>query len=340
MFRMILSEIAGAVGGELCGDADVEITGCAPLESAGPGQIAYVEKGGVKLNADSRPSALIVGKGVETSIDRIEVENPLLAFAQAIELLHPETNPEPGIHPTAVVDDSARIGEGTSIGCLSSVGAGSEIGRNCVIHPSVTIGRNCRIGDDCVIHPRAVIINGSVLGNKVIIHSGTVIGSDGFKYVRDGGGQNLKVKHIGIVRIGDDVEIGVNCAVDRGFLEETVLEDGVKLDNLIQIGHNVRVGAGSVIAAQAGISGSTIIGENVMFGGQVGVADHVKIPDNTVVAAQSGVIASLKSSAVYAGTPAIEIPRWRRMHAALIRLPELVKKVRRLEKKERTVKWT
>jgi len=330
---MILSEIAGAVGGELYGNPDVEISGCASLESAGTGLIAYVEKGHVEFNAQNRPAALIVGTGVETSIDRIEVENPLLAFARTVELLYPETNPESGVHPTAVVDDSALVGEGTGIGCLSSVGAGSEIGRNCVIHSSVTIGRNCRIGNDCVIHPQAVIINGSILGNRVIIHSGTVIGSDGFKYVRDEAGKNMKVRHTGRVRIGDDVEVGANCAVDRAFLEETVLEDGVKLDNLIQIGHNVRVGAGSLIASQTGIAGSTIIGDNVILGGQVGVADHVNIPDNTIVAAQSGIIASLKSGGVYAGAPAIEIPKWRRMQAALIRLPELVKRVRKLEKK-------
>jgi UDP-3-O-[3-hydroxymyristoyl] glucosamine N-acyltransferase len=197
----------------------------------------------------------------------------------------------------------------------------------------VTIADNCRVGDNSLIYPQAAIVNGTVMGERCIIHAGAAIGTDGFKFAPDGEGGMAKVPHIGIVRIGNDVEIGGNCVIDRAFLDETVLGDRVKFDNLVHIAHNVEIGDGSLIAGQNGIAGSTKIGKGVITGGQVGFADHITVADGSMFAAQAGVIGNKDKPGTYAGLPAIPIMQWRRSAAALLKVPDLIRKVRKLEQK-------
>jgi len=305
---MLLSKIAELVGGTVNG-GDIEISACASLESATAGDISFIESPKhCPLAKESNASAYIVGRGITVDSPSIETDIPIIAFSDVIGILHPESSitKEPEY----------------------------EIGKNSVIHPSAFIGDVCKIGNDCVIHPNVTILVGTVIGDSVIIHSGTVIGSDGFKYCKDKAGHNIKIRHIGRVRIGNDVEIGANCSIDRGFLDETVIEDDVKLDNLVHIAHNVRIGESSLIAGQFGVAGSTTIGKQVMTGGQVGIADHVTIPDGTVIAAKSGVTGSIKEAGIYAGSPALPIRRWRKIVASTAKLPDVIKRLRQLEKKD------
>ncbi|MDH5543103.1 MAG: UDP-3-O-(3-hydroxymyristoyl)glucosamine N-acyltransferase [Nitrospinota bacterium] len=336
---MKLSEIAKAVGGSITGDGNIDISRCASAEKAGTGDITFVENrkflSSLERKSGEKPSAVIVGEGMGESvadIASIETKQPMLAFVAVMKILHSEKFGYSGVHPTAFVDKTATLGDGVAVGPLAFVGAGAVIGKNSVIHPNATVGAGCRIGDDCVIHSGAQVIHATVMGDRCIVGAGTVIGSDGFKYTAGESSEPVKVPHIGIVRIGDDVEFGANCAIDRAFLDETVIESGVKLDNLVHVAHNVSIGERSLIAGQNGIAGSTRIGRGTMTGGQVGFADHITIGDGFIFAAQSGVIGDMDKPGIYAGLPAIPIMQWRRSAASMLKLPELIRKVRKLEK--------
>ena len=337
---MKLSEIAEAIGGNLTGDGSIEIDSCASTKKAGKGDITFVDSEKFLSSIGNAPSvsAVIVGETVGSALPKgvpyIEVKNPTMAFVAVMKLLHPEPRPNLGVHPSAVVESTAKIGDGTSIGALTYIGNNAVIGKNCVIHANVTIAAGCIVGDDALIYPQVAIINGTVMGDRCIIHAGSAIGTDGFKFAPDGEGGMAKVPHIGIVRIGNDVEIGGNCVIDRAFLDETVLGDRVKFDNLVHIAHNVEIGDGTLIAGQNGIAGSTKIGKGVMTGGQVGFADHITVADGSMFAAQSGVIGNKDEQGTYAGLPAIPIMQWRRSAAAILKVPELIRKVRKLEQKK------
>lgn len=330
---MTLKELAGKIGGLLRGNGGITINRCATLQNAGKGAITYVDSDAYlnQLN-ESSASAAIVGRGMKTATPSIEVENPALAFAKALDILHSHVKPQPGIHSTAIVDPSVDIGIECHVGPHAVIGKGCYIGNGVTIHACVVIGKNCRIGDGSTFYPGVVIYDDSIIGEKVVLHAGVVIGADGFRFVEHGK-KRKKMPHAGIVRIGDNVEIGANSCVDRAMLDETVIGNGVKIDNLVQIGHNTSIGENSVIAGLCGVSGSCRVGKNVVMGGQVGVGDHVEIADNVILAAKTGVSNSIKKAGVYGGIIAQPINEWRKSHAAYRRGPETLRRLNHLENK-------
>ncbi len=331
---MLLKEIAALVKGTLVGDPAAEAVRCSSLANAGPGSIVFLEnKKLVPQLEDRRPACAIVPPGMRLEgIDVIEVKNTHIAFALVMDALHPATRQPAGVHPTATVHKDATLGRGCHIGPYAGIGAGARVGENVIIHQSVSIGENTQIGDDCLIHPHVTVYPNAVIGKRAIIHGGAVIGADGFKYLGGEKGRRIKVAHIGRVRIGDDVEIGANSCIDRAMLDETVIGDGVKIDNLVQIGHNCVIGDHTVIAAGCGIAGSVIIGKNVTIGGLVGVADHITIADNTFIAGKTGVTGDI-GPGIYGGGYAMPINDWRRAEVAYRRGPEILRRLAALEKK-------
>jgi len=334
---MKLRELAAILGGTVIGDPETEVTRCASLENAGNGAITHIERAKyLPALEQCGASAVIVPPGLQSRLPSIVVDLPALAFAKTLDILHPPKIPAVGRHPSAAIHPSVKIGEACHIGAAATIGENSVIGGGCIIHPSVAIGEGVTIGGDCIMYPNVVIYPGTVIGGRAILHAGCVIGGDGFKYVPDASGGRVKVRHIGIVRIGNDVEIGANSCVDRAALDETVIGDGVKIDNLVQIGHNCVIGAGTVIAGSCGVSGSVRIGKNCILGGQVGVADHVTIADNVIIAAKSGVTGDLDKPGIYGGMPAHPVLQWRKEMAAFARGPETLKRLAKLEKDGRS----
>lgn len=316
-------------------DGELEIRGVAPIENAGAGELSFVANERYQAHLGSTNATALILKEDEPWSEKpsLRSSDPYLLFAQVIELLNPEIKPEAGIHPSAVIDDSAVIDPSASIGPLSIVGPNSSIGVGSIIKAHVTIGGNVRIGADCLIHPGVRILDDTIIGERVRLNSGTVIGSDGYGYASGAHGHK-KILQIGNVVIENDVEIGANCTVDRGALGSTRIGAGTKIDNLVQIAHNVVVGKNCLIVSQVGISGSTTIGDWVTLAGQVGIVGHLKIGSQVIVAAQSGVTKDIQDKGVVFGSPAREMGKARRIEASLNRLPEMV---RRLNALERTV---
>jgi len=330
---MRLREIADALGCALRGDGEIEIEALAPIESAGPGDLSFIANPRYeRYLASARASALILATSApETSLASLRTDDPYLAFARALRLFHRPPPAPPGIHPTAVVAADASIGENCSIGPHVVIGAGVAIGRDARLAAHVVIYPNVTIGDRFEAHAQVTIREGVVIGSDVILHAGAVIGSDGFGYVPTSAGGIEKLAQLGNVVIEDGVEVGANATVDRATIGSTVLRSGVKLDNLVMVAHGCEIGANSVLAAQAGVSGSTRLGAWVRVGGQAGFAGHIHVGDGAQVAAQAGVANDLAAGATVGGSPAIDIRLWRRVSAALLRLPELLRRVRRLE---------
>ena len=328
-----LADIADKIGARLEGDGAVEITGVAPIERAVPGEISFVANSRYNKHiATTGASALVLDP--DTQCDRIPVlrhENPYLTMAHVVDLLYPEKPvADTGRHPSAVVDSDAKVDPSVSIGALGVVSRGASIGRNTQIAPSAFIGENVTIGDDCRIYPGVRILYDCKIGDRVIIHPGVVIGSDGFGFAESPAGLK-KIRQIGWVEIGDDVEIGSNTTVDRGAIGPTRIGRGTKIDNLVQIAHNVEIGEHCIIVSQVGISGSTKLGNQVVLGGQVGMVGHIELGDGVRVAAQSGIKNSVPAGKTIFGTPARDIMEAKRIEAALNRLPELLKRVKALE---------
>lgn len=333
--ELTTGEIAKKIGARIDGDDSVLICGAAPIETAGPDEITFVaNKRYVKFLADTKAGAVILDN--DTAADKKSIlrhANPYLAFASAVDTLYPpSTIFETGIHSSAIIEKNAAIDKSASIGPFSYIDSNSKIGRNSRLISSIYIGRNTTIGDNCLIYPGVMIMDGTKIGNDVIIHASTVIGSDGFGFVPTPQGIK-KIRQIGWVEIDNNVEIGSNVSIDRGALGPTRIGAGTKIDNLVQIAHNVNIGKNCLIVAQVGISGSTKIGNNVVLAGQVGLVGHIEIGDGAVVAAQSGVSKSIPAGKTYFGCPAREIMETKRMEVALRRLPELLKRVKELEKK-------
>src|SRR5579883_2690564 len=331
--RMKLSELASRLGLEMRGDGELEIVGPAPIEAAIEGTITFAV--GPKYKArlrSSRASAAIVTQEMADDAECAVLlsADPAFDFARVLELFSPPYRPATGIHPTAVIAADARIGENASIGAYSVIGGGVIIGRNAVIHPHVVVYPGVRIGDDFTCHSHVSIREGVTIGNRVTLLNGAVIGADGFGFIEHDG-ELARIPQIGTVIIEDDVEIGANTAVDRATMGATIIRRGVKLDNLVHIGHNCEVGEFSRFAAQAGLAGSTRIGRWCQFGGQTGCADHAKIGDRVMVVAQSGIPHDVPAGSVVGGTPAMDIRAWRRLAAIQPRLPEMVRRIRALE---------
>lgn len=329
-----LGELAEQLGCRLEGDDGREITGVRTLEDAGPQDVTFVAQGRyLPRLAHSKAGAVILGDGLPPAgRPTLRTPNPYLAFARALALFHSPPAPIPGIHPTAVVAPDARVAPGASVGPLCVLGPGSEVGSGTILEAQVFVGAQARIGQECRIFPQVVLGERVRLGNRVTVHSGTVVGADGFGYARDGA-RYVKIPQVGGVVIEDDVEIGANVAIDRATLGETRIGRGTKIDNLVQVGHNVRIGEDTVIVAQVGISGSSAIGSRVTLAGQVGVVDHVEIGDGVIVGAQAGVTKDIPAGSVVLGSPAIPHTEFKRRVAATGRLSEMRRALRALEER-------
>jgi len=331
-----LKDLAELTGGEPRGPTALKISGVAGLDEAGERDITFLAN--IKYAgkfATTRAAAVIVSDeaaaGAPPGTALLVVPDPYLAFARVLTLFHPPPRPPEGTSEGAWVDPGASVGDEASIGPFAWVGRGARIGARTVLYPGVYVGEGASVGEDCRIYPNVSIREGCIVGDRVILHCGVVIGSDGYGFARDGM-QHFKVPQIGIVRIDDDVEIGANTTVDRAPMGETVIEQGAKIDNLVQIAHNVRVGAGSILVAQVGISGSTRLGKGVVLGGQVGLVGHIELGDGVMVGAKSGVNNDLPAGAVVSGYPAIPHKDWLRASVVAGRLPEMRRTIRRLER--------
>lgn len=332
---MKLSEIAARLALDLNGDGAIEIVTPAPIEAAGPGMITFASgpKYAAALRASGASCAIVPAElAHDAGCATIISANPPFDFARVLTLFFPPYRPPTGVDAAARIAPDAFIGEGASIGAYVVVGSGTVVGRNAILHPHVTIYPNVTIGDDFTCHSQVSIREGVTIGNRVTLLNGAVIGADGFGFVEHNG-DLIKVPQAGSVVIEDDVEIGANTTVDRATMGATIIRRAVKLDNLIQIGHNCEVGEFSRMAAQAGLAGSVRVGEWCQFGGQSGFADHVKVGDRARVIAQAGVHNDLAADALVGGAPAIDMRVFRRMVAVEPRLPELVRRLRALEQK-------
>jgi UDP-3-O-[3-hydroxymyristoyl] glucosamine N-acyltransferase len=282
-------EIAAHIGGDLRGKGTMVIESVASLKNAGPADLSYAEEKYQDDVAGSRAGCVIVASGQFQSKTIIVAKNPKLAFARAAAFLLTDESEDWSIHPSATIAPDATIGDRVKIGAGAVIDAGVIIGNSTVLEAGCYVGKGSKIGDNCAVYPRVVIYKDVEIGNRVIIHAGAVVGADGFGFVRDGKA-HVKFPQVGKVIIEDDVEIGANTCIDRGSLETTIIRRGVKLDNLIQIAHNVEIGEYTLIAAQTGISGSSTIGSNCMIGGQVGVGEHAEIDSNAIIGGQGGVL--------------------------------------------------
>ncbi len=331
---MKLSEIARKLGCEMTAEGDLEILRVAGIEEAGPGDLTFVSnRKYVRHIKDTRASAIILGRDMPpVPIPSLRTANPYLTFARALELFFDPILPDPGIHPTAVVAPDAQVGPGASIGACAVIGSRCVLGAGVVVYPHAVVYPEARIGDGTILHAHSVVRERCELGRRVILQNGAIIGSDGFGFAPMNDGSYYKIVQTGRVLVEDDVEIGANTTIDRAAVGDSIIGKGAKLDNLVQIGHGSRVGENSVLAAQVGIAGSTRVGRNVKLGGQVGLAGHMEVGDDAIVTAQSGAAHDIPAGAVVSGSPVIDNGVWLRAVAAFGRLPELVKRVRELER--------
>ena len=329
-----VAEIARHLNRPFQGDGSVLIHGVAGLEQAEEGDLVfYSSKKFRSLLEASRASAAIIPEDEEfEGIPVIKVPNSQLAFVQATEMFFAPFRPAPGIHPKAQVSASARIGKNVSVGAFTLIGDDVEIGDNTVIFPLVSVYPRVKIGRDCVIHSHVSLREDTNIGHRVILHNGVVIGSDGFGYLQADDRSHIKIPQKGTVIIEDDVEIGANSAVDRAALGQTIIKKGTKIDNLVQVAHNVEIGENSILAGQAGIAGSSKLGKNVILSGQVGVSDHVELGDRVIAAARSGIAKNVPADTTVAGTPQMEIQEWRKVWASIPKLRELIREVRKLRR--------
>ena len=333
---MKLSELATALGARLePAGAEAEITGVAGIEQAGPTQLSFVANPRyTALAKTAKAAALIVAEDFPAlARPLLRAKNPRLAFGRALEMFyHPPRYPE-GVHSTAVVHESAKIGAHASIGPYVVVGEDVEVGEHCVLLPHVVIYRGARIGKNFFAHAHAVVREFCRLGDNVTLQNGVVVGADGFGFEKDDEGRWLKIVQSGTVTVEDEVEIQANSCVDRPSVGETRIARGVKIDNLVQVGHSSRVGENTLLCAQVGLAGSTEIGQSAILAGQVGVAGHCKLGDNVVATAQSGIPNDVPANTVVSGYPAIENKQWLRCVAVFNRLPEIARAVRTKEGK-------
>ena len=334
--KKTLGELADFVGGELVGDARVAITGISGIDEAGEGDLTFLANVRyASMVASTRAAAIITPADINLSgtTPVIRTANPSLAFAKIASLFH-EQSPLyfQGIHPTAVISPEAKLGRNVTVGPYSIIEAGVKIGNDTVIFGQCYVARETTLGHSCVIYPQVSLRERVTIGNRVVIHNGTVVGSDGFGYVQVNGAHE-KIPQIGTVEIHDDVEIGANVTIDRARFKATVIGQGTKIDNLVQIAHNVRIGRHCIICSQVGISGSSVLEDNVILAGQVGVAGHLTIGKNTVVASGSGVPSSIPANSTYWGFPAKPQQEARRINACVQRLPHYVKTINELKHK-------
>lgn len=331
---LTLQKIAEMTGATLVGPGPDAITGGAPFESAGPKEITYAgEAKFLKRLADTRAGAVFVPQAIDGYTGcQMVVANPQVAFVQVLNHFHPQKRPDARIDPRAVIGADVQMGDGVFIGPCAVIGQGVQIGNDVVIHPNVVVGDNVYIGDGSLIYPNVTIGAGTQIGRRVIIHAGAVIGSDGFGFAPDGQRYH-KIPHTGIVQIDDDVEVGANSTIDRSTFDRTWIQRGVKIDNLVHVGHNVVVGEDSVLVAHVGIAGSTTIGHHGVIAGQVGIGPHIKIGNHVTLGPQSGVAKSVPDGEVLFGSPGIPHRQWLRVQRIISNLPELKRELTELERR-------
>ena len=328
---MKLAQIASALNARLeNGSPNIEITGVAGIEEAGSGQLTFVANPKYAAAArTTKASAVIVAEDFPAiPAAMLRAKNPYLTFARALELFYQPPRYAPGVHPTAVIHASARIGDNAHIGPYVVIDEDVQIGRNAVMLAHVVIYRGAKIGDNFFAHAHAVVREHCRLGHNVILQNGAVIGADGFGFAKDDSGHWYKIVQSGPAVIEDNVEVQANACVDRASIGETRIARGAKIDNLVQVGHGSRVGEDTLLCAQVGLAGSTDVGKNVILAGQVGVAGHCKIGDGAVATAQSGIPNDVTADAVVSGYPAIDNKLWLRCSAVFNKLPEIAKAVR------------
>jgi UDP-3-O-[3-hydroxymyristoyl] glucosamine N-acyltransferase len=331
---VFLSELAKRLGCRLIGDGAVSITGVAGMEQADSSQLTFLAnpKYAHKVK-DTRAGAILVAEPIPTlAIPQLISKNPYLDFARALALFYQPPRPKSGIHPNASIADSASIGENASIGPFAVVGENVVIGKNAVLHPHVVVYDGAHIGDDFLAHSHSVVREFCRVGHRVTLQNNVVIGGDGFGFAKRADGTHEKIVQSGVTIIEDDVEIQSLTSVDRATVGETRVQRGAKIDSLVQIGHACVVGEDNIICAQTGLAGSSILKKSVLLAGQVGVSGHLTIHDNAVIYAQSGIGHDVPAGAVMSGSPAFDAKEWLRAITAFQKLPELLRRVRQLEK--------
>jgi UDP-3-O-[3-hydroxymyristoyl] glucosamine N-acyltransferase len=340
-----LAELAAHVGGTLRGDGSLIIDGVESLSDAGPHHVSfYASPRYREALLATRAAAVLVPVGEETGRDDlalVQVPNPHLAYARISALFHPGVRSAPGVSAQANVHPSARVHPSACVMAFVTVEAGAEVGPEVVLYPGVFIGAGARIGAGSVFHPNVTLREHCLVGERVVIHASAVVGADGFGFAFDAEARaHVKVPQTGIVRIEDDVEVGAASCIDRATTGETVIGRGTKIDNLVQVAHNVHVGPLSILCAQAGISGSAELGTGVVLAGQVGVVGHIKIGDGARIVAQSGVVHDVEPNATLAGSPAVDHRAWLRLSAALPRLGEVLRELRALRARVQALEKT
>lgn len=337
-----LSEIAAFLQATVVGDGTVEIRDIKGLDEAGEGDLTFLANPKYRKKiASTAASAILVSHPVEgKGKNFIVVKDPYAALARLLSLFYPEERDFRGLSPDAFIDPEAVVEEGATVYAGAFVGKGAKIGRGAVLYPGVYVGPEAAVGEDSILYPHVTVYRRCLIGRRVVLHAGVVVGSDGFGFANPGV-ENRKVPQVGIVQIDDDVEIQANTTIDRGTLGKTWIQRGTKIDNLVQIAHNVVIGAYSVIVAQVGISGSTQLGKGVVIGGQVGIVGHIRIGDGVMAAAQSGVTKDIPPGRIVAGSPHMPHREWLKIEACLPKLPEmretlaaLQRRVAALEEKE------
>jgi UDP-3-O-[3-hydroxymyristoyl] glucosamine N-acyltransferase len=341
-----LAELAELVGGRIEGDPERAVETIRILEEAGPADLSFLTSPRYRAQAiASKAGALLVGNAMAAMADiagipargrdLLVVDDPGYALAVLLAHFHPGDSGgrrEPGAHPTAILEPGCAVDPTAHIGPYVVIGAGSRIGANAALHAFVAVGRACVVGEGAVLHPHAVLYDGTEVGPAAIVHAGVVLGADGFGYATHGGAHH-KVPQLGRVVVEADVEIGANSTVDRATLGATRIGAGTKIDNLVQVGHNVQVGRHCILCGQAGIAGSARLGDGVVLAGQAGVAGHLQLGDRVQVAAKSAALASVEAGTAVAGIPAVEIRKWRRQTVLTSRLEEMSRRLRALERR-------
>ena len=340
-----LGDLAERLGGSLAGDAeagDSQVEGIRPLDLATERHLSFVHAGAyLKQASASDAAAFLIPESLDAAAvsaalgdrPRIVVRSSQLAVAQTLEIFFELPSPTAGVHETAVLGQGCEFGEDVSIGPYAVLGDDCRLGNRVVVEAHAVVGRDCVVGDDSWLHAQSVLYDGSVLGQRVRVHSGAVVGGHGFGYASVDGVHH-KIPQVGRAVLGDDVEVGIGSAVDRALADETRIGDGTKIDNLVQVGHNVRTGRGCLLCGQAGVAGTAQLGDHVVLAGQVGVADHIELGNGVQVAAGSKVLRSVEAGRIVGGAPnSHDIGAWRRISAATPRLPELLRRVKRLERR-------
>ena len=325
-------QIADQINGTIVGDRDIDVLNISKIEEGSKGSLTFLANPKyTEFIYTTKASVAIVSSDFEPTekieLTLIKVKDPYSSFTTILELFNKDLSNRRGISQLTVIDKSSKISDSSFIGSFSSVGENSIIGENCVIENQVFIGNNVEVGNGCKFYPGVKILDDTIIGQNCIIHSSTTIGSDGFGFAPNDDGSYKKIPQTGNVVIGDNVEIGSNSTIDRATLGSTIISNGVKLDNQIQVAHNVEIGENTAIAAQSGVAGSTKIGKNCMIGGQVGIIGHIKIGDNVKIQAQAGVTSNIESNSRVTGTPAISYMNYNKSYVHFKNLPEIVKKI-------------